>query len=298
MSNRRIRSLKPGIVEDEKTGPLSDAAFRLFLCMIVLADDLGHCRADVRWLRNQIWWAHENPPNVLLALIDLAQCGLIEAYTVRGGTYVRLCGWGKHQRVDNAGKMFAYPKPSDDGSVLLTHRDLESLGGRRDLESLAKLDLESPTSRELAIPIDVVAETRGDPPRESEALGSDQDQELGKDQERDQDGESARARANKPRRARRATSPLPESWEPRDHEKQLAVELGVNWREEAVTFRNHHLAKGNLFADWDAAFNNWVRRAKKFADENGRGRARGSQTPFDLQMERVRMLETEERESQ
>lgn len=44
----RIRTLKPEILEDARTAGLSDAAFRLFVAMIVLADDHGNLRADDR----------------------------------------------------------------------------------------------------------------------------------------------------------------------------------------------------------------------------------------------------------
>src|SRR5689334_14652326 len=112
MAGPRIRTLKPEILEDEKTAPLSDTAFRLFTSLVVLADDWGNVRCDVRLLQGQIWWAHENKPNVLLALIELCRATLIEVYAVRGGTYAHLRGWEKHQRIDNAGKN-RVPKPDD-----------------------------------------------------------------------------------------------------------------------------------------------------------------------------------------
>jgi hypothetical protein len=111
----RIRTLKPEIVEDEKTSRLSDTAFRLFVSMISLADDYGHVQADARWLQSRIWWAHATPPDVINALLELRQAGLVDVYGVRGGTYAALLGWRKHQRVDNAGKG-KVPSPDDDDS--------------------------------------------------------------------------------------------------------------------------------------------------------------------------------------
>jgi len=115
--SRRIRSLKPEIIEDEKVGPLGDTAFRLFTAMITIADDYGNVRADARWLQAQIWWAHPSPPNVLPALVELVKGGLIEVYGVRGGTYAHLRGWEKHQRVDNAGKN-KVPTPKDPDALV------------------------------------------------------------------------------------------------------------------------------------------------------------------------------------
>lgn len=108
----RIRTLKPEILEDERTAELSDPAFRLFVSMIVLADDFGNCRADDRYLRAQVWWARGESPQVAAILGELAQAGLILAYQVRGQMYVHLRGWEKHQRIDNRGKP-RVPGPKD-----------------------------------------------------------------------------------------------------------------------------------------------------------------------------------------
>jgi len=110
--SRRIRSLKPELLEDEKVAPLTDSAWRLFVSLITLADDWGNVRADVRWLQGQVWWAHSDSPNVLAALIELSKASLIEPYAVRGGTYLHIRGWDKHQRIDNAGKN-KVPLPTD-----------------------------------------------------------------------------------------------------------------------------------------------------------------------------------------
>jgi hypothetical protein len=40
-----------------------------------------------------------------------------------------------------------------------------------------------------------------------------------------------------------------------------------NWPdpwEELEAFRDHHLAKGSLFVDWEAAFRTWLRNAAKY----------------------------------
>lgn len=40
----------------------------------------------------------------------------------------------------------------------------------------------------------------------------------------------------------------------------------LNYEETLEAFIDHHLAKGSRFKDWDAAFRNWCRNAKKFAE--------------------------------
>lgn len=41
----RIRSMKPEILDDAIIAGLTDAAFRLFIAMIMVADDHGNLRA-------------------------------------------------------------------------------------------------------------------------------------------------------------------------------------------------------------------------------------------------------------
>lgn len=49
--------------------------------------------------------------------------------------------------------------------------------------------------------------------------------------------------------------------------RELAQELGINAEEEFIFFKEHHIAKGSLFAYWNTAFNTWLRKAKKFTQE-------------------------------
>ena len=230
----RIRSIKPQIIEDEKVGPVSDTAFRLFASMIVLADDHGNVRADVRWLTSQVWWAHEHKPNVLAALLELTRASLIRAYGVRGGTYVHLNGWGKHQRIDNAGKG-RVPTPND------------------------------PDAKELCEDLTDFAEFRGESPRTSEEFRSEKDMDM------DIGAAASPPRTSKPkgRPKRAATHPIPPDWNPSEQAQAKAKELRLDCVREAEQFRDHHTAKGSVFSDWDAAFRTWLRNAAKWRDERG-----------------------------
>lgn len=121
----RIRSLKPEIVEDEVTAGLSDAAFRLFVSLIVLADDYGRVRGNPGWVQAHVWWARGESPRVADVLSELEAAGrvignpqgsvdkpgLITRYEVAGQSYIQITGWAKHQRIDNAGSSII-PPPS------------------------------------------------------------------------------------------------------------------------------------------------------------------------------------------
>lgn len=98
----RIRTIKPEILEDEKTLDLSDLAWRLFVSSWVLADDQGDFRASVRSL--SIAALGGRIEGVEGAVEELLVAGLWIAYRVRGTIYARNTNWVRHQRVDNAGK--------------------------------------------------------------------------------------------------------------------------------------------------------------------------------------------------
>lgn len=48
-----------------------------------------------------------------------------------------------------------------------------------------------------------------------------------------------------------------------------------------VAFRDHHVAKGNLMADWDAAWRNWVRRSPSFAAPPAKAQREGFSAIID-----------------
>lgn len=78
-----------------------------------------------------------------------------------------------------------------------------------------------------------------------------------------------------PRRTRSRKQParaMPEGWAPRPEELTEGAKHGFSAarvQAEAERFRDHHQAKGNVFADWHAAFRKWLGNAKKWDAERG-----------------------------
>lgn len=68
---------------------------------------------------------------------------------------------------------------------------------------------------------------------------------------------------------KKPNQPIPEDWSPRTHERDKALTLHLDCDREATRFRNHHLAKGTLNADWNAAFRTWLDKAVEFAAARG-----------------------------
>jgi hypothetical protein len=101
----RIRSIKPEILEDEKTAALSHLEWRLFVSLWLLADDFGNLRGDPTYVLGQtLWAANETRESVSGALDGITSASLLIRYMVRGQTYYHICGWSKHQKVSKPGK--------------------------------------------------------------------------------------------------------------------------------------------------------------------------------------------------
>jgi hypothetical protein len=112
--SKRIRSIKPEILEDALTAGLSDRAWRLFVSSWLLADDGGNLRGDVRYVRGAVFWAREEvlSEDVEAALTELTSKGFLTPYEVREQRYFAVRGWSKHQKIDRPSRS-RIPTPSD-----------------------------------------------------------------------------------------------------------------------------------------------------------------------------------------
>ncbi|HEY7821531.1 MAG TPA: GntR family transcriptional regulator [Acidimicrobiia bacterium] len=69
--------------------------------------------------------------------------------------------------------------------------------------------------------------------------------------------------------ARSRKTAVPDSWQPASTNiRQLQDKFPkVDVTGQVDTFLDYHRSKGSKFADWDAAFRNWVRNAEKFRQQ-------------------------------
>jgi hypothetical protein len=165
--SRRIRSIKPEWLDDEKIAGASDEARVLSVALILMSDDYGRGRAALAAIAAGAWQYQleredgAHAPEILArasrALRELVEMGFVTVYQVDGQRYFEIRNWSKHQKVDKPGKP-QIPAP----------RKPESLDIPEIRESLARVSREPP---------------------ESLATDQDQDQEGIKDQ--DQERESA-----------------------------------------------------------------------------------------------------------
>lgn len=110
----RIRTIKPEFPEDETLGAVSRDARLLFILLWTRCDDHGRFRAAPALLRSTLYPYDEDlaPQNVAGWIAELNDAGRVLLYEVDGQAYGQVVNWGKHQRVDNAGKAM-YPAPPE-----------------------------------------------------------------------------------------------------------------------------------------------------------------------------------------
>jgi hypothetical protein len=86
-----------------------------------------------------------------------------------------------------------------------------------------------------------------------------------KDKDKEKEKEKAKGKDKeeppKKQKTKRAIQ-LPDDWEPNKKHHEIAVEFKANLSLETEKFRDWALSKGETKKDWDAAFRNWLRRAK------------------------------------
>lgn len=100
--SRRIRTIKPEILDDEVSAHLSDGAWRLWVSMWTLSDDAGRLRGSAAWLRGQVFWAHPkvDDEETERRLQELETARVIVRYQVGTQTYAQVRTWTKHQRIE------------------------------------------------------------------------------------------------------------------------------------------------------------------------------------------------------
>lgn len=116
----RIRTIKPEFPQSESVGRLSRDCRLLFVQLWTVADDYGRMRAAPSLLAGQLYPYDDDARELMPRwLSELADQGFIRLYEVDGSKYLDIPQWGKHQRIDNAGKSsipeFREPAQSADG---------------------------------------------------------------------------------------------------------------------------------------------------------------------------------------
>ncbi len=73
--------------------------------------------------------------------------------------------------------------------------------------------------------------------------------------------------ANKKLRAKSVKKTFPHEFTINESHREKANNLSLDIDSEFEHFKEHHIAKGNQFADWGMAFHTWLRNAAKFSQQ-------------------------------
>ena len=102
------RIIKESICTSEKLASLSDFEFRLWISLILLADDYGCGDARPAIIKGRAFPLRDRLANkdVENSLVNLAAGGCVDLYEVDGKPYYQFPNWSQHQRVRNAKHKF------------------------------------------------------------------------------------------------------------------------------------------------------------------------------------------------
>lgn len=118
----RIRSIKPEFWQDEKLARVPVAARLLFIGLWNIADDEGRLRGSPLFIRAQVF-PYDADIDVEAALSQLANINCIDRFAVDGESYIQVCNFAKHQKIDVRRKsLLPAPPPRQSAPMRATKR--------------------------------------------------------------------------------------------------------------------------------------------------------------------------------
>lgn len=109
------RIIKESICTSEKIASLTDFEFRLWVCLITQADDLGRGDARPAIIKGHAFPLRDGVTNKAIdgAITSLAIKGCINLYQVDGRSYFCFPTWSAHQRIRDCKPRFPGPEDAD-----------------------------------------------------------------------------------------------------------------------------------------------------------------------------------------
>ena len=123
----RIRTIKPEFPQSESMGRVSRDARLLFIQLWTQADDAGRLRGNSRMLASLLY-PYDDDAGALIEgwMRELESEHCIIRYKRNGDTYLEICNWLIHQKIDKPSK--SRIPPFDESSRILSN-PLESSSG-------------------------------------------------------------------------------------------------------------------------------------------------------------------------
>lgn len=236
----RIRTVKPELFESETLARLSRDSRLTFIGLFTLADDLGRLRYLPKKIAGELFPHDEDVTHVEIDkwVAELESVDCVRLYEIDGKTYLYLPEWKKHQKIDRPSQS-RIPEPlatpSRDSRETLAPGSRNSEVGIRNSDLL--LLRAQPTDPSTTAP-------------------------------------EPAAKAAPKRSRKKSQTEFPDDFTLTDDMRtwptaQAAIEAGVSLETEFEKFKNYHIAKGNTFADWRAAFRTWLTNAVEFSRKRG-----------------------------
>ena len=123
----RIRTIKPEFPHSESMGRVSRDARLLFIQLWTLCDDSGRARGNSRMLASLLFPYDDDAPGAIDNwLEELDREGCIVRYQIDSASYVQVCNWLNHQKIDkpSASKI---PEFDESSRILANPRERSSL---------------------------------------------------------------------------------------------------------------------------------------------------------------------------
>lgn len=123
----RIRTIKPEFPQSESMGSVSRESRLCFVLLWTLADDEGRLRGNSRMLASLLFPYDDDAPGLIDTwLSELEKENCIIRYKVGDATYVQICNWLIHQKIDKPSK--SKVPPFEEGSRIVENpREASSL---------------------------------------------------------------------------------------------------------------------------------------------------------------------------
>ena len=119
----RIRTIKPELPQSESMGKVSRDARLLFILTWTLADDSGRLRGSSRMLASLLFPYDDDAPRLIDGWVsELVSEGCIQVYSAGGSTYIQICNWLIHQKIDKPSPS-KIPKFVEPSRILANIRD-------------------------------------------------------------------------------------------------------------------------------------------------------------------------------
>lgn len=122
----RIRTIKPEFPQSESMGNVSREARLTFIMLWTLSDDEGRLRGNSRMLASLLFPYDKDASDLIDGwLAELEKEGCIVRYKNGKDSYMQLCNWLIHQKIDKPSKSKILPPP-DNSRILSNPREVSS----------------------------------------------------------------------------------------------------------------------------------------------------------------------------